>query len=151
MKIFPMQNSSEIVLVDDEDYERFKHLRFYLNSKGYAQSTRYRTKMLHRMIMKCPKNKTVHHIDHNPRNNQKENLMILSMGDNLALSRRRPSRCSYRNVRRHGKFFRCRVTFDNKSITSKRFNTAFQAAVEAQNLYSIYRPDLDIDFVWRSN
>lgn len=93
-KIFPLKNfkmpNDRIVLVDDDDYEKFKKFNWsgdlyacrktgkYLGNYKY----KWKTIWLHREIMSCPKDQTVDHINGNTLDNRKENLRICSFKEN---------------------------------------------------------------------
>ena len=74
-------------IVDDADYERLMERNWYKNNKGYAYNPVKKETddeyLMHRAIMKAPKGFDVHHINHNPLDNRKENLLICTHRENL--------------------------------------------------------------------
>ena len=67
-------------LVDDEDFERVKHLPWRVQTgKGYVIATVY----LHRLVMKAADGLTVDHTNSNKLDNQKSNLCQMSLQDNI--------------------------------------------------------------------
>jgi hypothetical protein len=79
-----------IALVDDEDYERINHSKWWPRKDGnaiYARSM-YRTgtvrkfHKMHNLILHCPKGMQTDHIDGNGLNNQKANLRIVNHREN---------------------------------------------------------------------
>ena len=82
--------SGEIVLVDDEDYEKVSKYHWYIRRRKYVsyarrivirKGVRY-TEFMHRLIMDCPDDMIVDHINHNGLDNRKENLRICTQSDN---------------------------------------------------------------------
>ena len=74
--------------VDKDDYERFvKGYKFMMNNYGYVlySSTKdgLNNKKLHRVILDCPDDMFVDHINHNPLNNSRSNLRIVTNQQNL--------------------------------------------------------------------
>lgn len=64
-------------LFDLEDYDLIKQYCWTKNSKGYIVSGSVQPLiLLHRLIMKCPKEQVVDHINHNILDNRKSNLRI---------------------------------------------------------------------------
>lgn len=86
-----MVNKKGIVnytLVDDEDFEKFGHLKWFVNPYGYVIHTvnspqvLYKRKVtaifLAREIMNCPKGLEVDHINRDKLDNRKQNLRIVT-------------------------------------------------------------------------
>lgn len=79
--------------VDTEDFKKIAGYKwmilFHPQINGfYVQAQRKTGKKnskigIHRVIMNCPKNKVVDHIDRNPLNNRKENLRICTHRQNM--------------------------------------------------------------------
>lgn len=85
-------------IVDDEDYEMIMSLSpWYVLKKTKKSKTNYAVRntfseekygkrqsiRMHRLIMKCPPDKTVDHINGNGLDNRKENLRICNSEENL--------------------------------------------------------------------
>jgi hypothetical protein len=69
-------------LIDDEDFELVSQRKWY-SAKGYAVSNDSERVKMHRIVMNPPADKFVDHIDRNPLNNQKNNLRIVGMEENI--------------------------------------------------------------------
>lgn len=79
--------------VDKDDYELVKNYTWYINSKGYVatrskKNDKKYTMFLHRLLMNLDKTENYHeeeveHIDRNPLNNRKSNLMIKKHSENM--------------------------------------------------------------------
>jgi len=89
------------VLVDD-DYNYTNTIRLLKNGYVCFKSGDLRDQYLHRVIMNCPHDKQIDHINHNPLDNRKENLRICTRREN-ALNRGRPKNSStgYKGVHRY--------------------------------------------------
>jgi hypothetical protein len=77
------------VIVSPEDIDRLKAYRWHVNRDGYVR--RYqdrRTIFLHREIMEAQPGQEVHHINHNPLDNRRENLRVLSHGEHARIHSR---------------------------------------------------------------
>lgn len=86
----------DTVLVDDEDFEFVRKLPWRVLKKGYVVATVY----LHRLVMNAPPDKTVDHKNEVKLDNQKSNLEVKTMKENLYATI-----CRGRNPRtpKHGK------------------------------------------------
>lgn len=71
------------VIVDDDDYEKYNHLRWHLSSTGYAvRRNNGITTRLHRLIMNCPDNLVVDHLNGNPLDCRKSNMRVCTQSEN---------------------------------------------------------------------
>ncbi len=86
MKIITL-NSGEICKVDDDDFEGLASQKWYL-SGGYAISGIGRKKM-HRAILNAKPGELVDHINHDKLDNQKCNLRIVNLCENIHNQRKR--------------------------------------------------------------
>lgn len=79
-----------IVLVDDDDFDRCKQYAWYINHLGYInhKSHTHGSIGIQRLIMNAPKGMVVDHIDGNPLNNQKSNLRICTQEQNTHNSKK---------------------------------------------------------------
>lgn len=80
-------NKGKIVLVDDEDFDKVSSLTWYCTHNGYAINELIRNKkrtrtLMHRMLLDCPAEKIIDHINSNKLDNRKENLRICSRAEN---------------------------------------------------------------------
>ena len=78
------------ILIDLEDIEKVKKYHWYsridtANNNFYAlaHGEKDKTILLHRLIMKCPNNKVIDHINHNGLDNRKCNLNICEHFENM--------------------------------------------------------------------
>lgn len=73
------------VIVDDDDYEKFKGKSWHLLVGRYAANGH---DYLHRLIMKAPKGMDVDHLDHNTLDCRKKNLRVVSHAENCRNTKR---------------------------------------------------------------
>ena len=148
MKTLPVYYKNRIVgttQVDDSDYESLKDRRWCLAALrgGYArQSTsearrRGESRYLHRVILR-PRQSwlVVDHIDHNPLNNQRSNLRVLTRADNVR-HRRGPQKNNshgHLGVHPHAQSggWCARITVNKK--TYARYSKTLEGAIEARRL-----------------
>lgn len=83
-------NTGSIFLVDAEEWEKIKKLTWHEGANGYIQSKNRTTPfmLLHRIIASPKEGLVVDHINHNKRDNRKENLRVCTYSDN-ALNRKK--------------------------------------------------------------
>lgn len=76
-------NTKNKFYVDLEDFDKIKDYCWYETKQGYI-ANKYTSSilLLHRLIMNCPSDKVVDHIDHNTLNNCKKNLRVCSQKEN---------------------------------------------------------------------
>lgn len=67
-------------LIDLDDLDKIKDLKWHLNH-GYARNNKIGS--LHRLVMDCPDDMVIDHINHNPLDNRKSNLRICTQQQNL--------------------------------------------------------------------
>ena len=67
-------------LIDLDDLDKVKDLKWHLNH-GYVRNNEIGS--LHRLVMDCPENMVIDHINHNPLDNRKSNLRICTQQQNL--------------------------------------------------------------------
>ena len=105
MKYLPL-NQGEFTIVDDEDFYRFQNVKLWKKSGkrfgGYALMWFLgRETRLHRLIINCPRNFEVDHINGNRLDNRKENLRICSHAENcINVSKRKNVTSQYLGVSR---------------------------------------------------
>lgn len=92
-------NTSLLAQVDEDDFRRFNGFNWILNENGYVvtDSAKPRRRLgvacklrLHRLILACPEDRDVDHINGNKLDNRKANLRICTRSQNLM--NRRPNR-----------------------------------------------------------
>lgn len=110
------------LLLDEED----KYLLQYhimINRNGARIGRLY----LHRLIMKCPKNLVVDHINGNPLDNRKKNLRICTRLEN-SKNRKINKGIKYKGVRMKNEKYEARIRVNNKDIYLGRYLTEIEAA-----------------------
>lgn len=71
------------VLVDDDDYKKYNHLRWHLSDTGYAvRRNNGETARLHRLIMNCPEGLVVDHLNGDRLDCRKSNMRICTQEEN---------------------------------------------------------------------
>lgn len=75
-------NTNEPFYFDLEDYDKIKDYCWFVNSEGYIVGGKKSIK-IHRLIMNCPSNKVIDHINHNKADNRKYNLRICNQSQNI--------------------------------------------------------------------
>jgi hypothetical protein len=86
---------NQIVLIDEEDYDLVNGFnKWKLTKQGYPQSRKMINRKttytyMHRLIVNCPKNMQVDHINGNKLDNRKSNLRICFHADNCK-NRKKP-------------------------------------------------------------
>ena len=118
-------------LIDLEDVDKVKDIKWYL-SHGYAKNSNSNL-LIHRLVMDCPDDKVVDHINHNRLDNRKSNLRICTHQQNMMNSGKRQSNTGYTGVYWFdvtGKYV-VKIGLNKKSIHIGYFDTLEQA-IEAR-------------------
>ena len=124
-------SNGEPFIFDVEDYEKIKDIHWYINKNGYVVSTIYRQ---HRLIMDCPDNMIVDHINHNKADNRKCNLRITTQSENsrnVALRKNNKSGVTGVYWSNHFNKWIAKITIDKKESTLGMFDV-FEEAVTAR-------------------
>lgn len=72
------------VILDDEDFEKYKNIKWHLLDDRYAANGHT---YLHRLIMNAPKGKVVDHLNHNTLDCRKKNMRVVTQSENCKNSR----------------------------------------------------------------
>lgn len=95
----------EGVLVDEEDRRFEPMFQWHISNWGYChgikqENGKKKRLLLHRLIMNCPGNMVVDHINHNTLDNRKHNLRVVTQRENSVHQRtyNRKSLSGHRNV-----------------------------------------------------
>ena len=132
-------SQGKVAIVDDEDYEYLNQWKWYVvnnRRNSYAirlarDSNNKRMHIwMHREVTNAPKGLCVDHKDHNGLNNQKSNLRICTLSQNLANQRAR-SKTGLKGVWIYeGRIMACigRTPNSNKSTHLGTFKTLEEAA-----------------------
>lgn len=118
MKTLKANNSEELILLDDEDYERVAALKWRFSGEAvqrfYYESNKLVSISIAAFIMQQP-DTMFDHIDRNPLNNQKNNLRMCNHSQN-GMNRTKRNNCSSKYK---GVYWNKR---DKKWISSIRLN-----------------------------
>jgi hypothetical protein len=133
-------------LIDEDDFERFKHYRIGISFDGFCFVPRISIKgkcfFLHRVIMDCPKGLVVDHINHNTLDNRKENLRICTYTQNKMNSQKHNFNTSskYKGVYRQKNCirFNAMITVNKKHIYLGGFENEIDAAIAYNNAALIH-------------
>jgi hypothetical protein len=121
----------KVAIVDDEDFEylnqwkwhAIKSINTYYAVRCSWINGKDHTRIMHRIIMNNPINKSIDHINHNGLDNRKENLRICTCREN-SINRLKPNPTGYCGVSKHGRKFRSRIWINGKICTIGTFLTA---------------------------
>lgn len=141
MKEIPL-TKGYVALVDDDDYAYLSKFKWYW-STGYAvrdvwyPERKYKAKILmHREILRFPKQYLIDHINMNGTDNRKENLRLASKAENQRHQKvRSHNKTGYKGVsvdyrRKEGsKRYRSRINVDGVKYELGLFRTPEEAAV----------------------
>ena len=127
---------SKETFIDSEDYEKIKSYNWYYHSSGYAACKQkinniWKTILLHRVIMNCPNNKQIDHINGNGLDNRKENLRICTHAENGRNTKKRKGTTSkYKGIYWYKALSKwsVRIRFNYKWIFIGYFNDEKEAA-----------------------
>jgi hypothetical protein len=135
MKRILLINSDKEVFVDDEDFEGVSEYQWRLRSDGYIQgssSINRKNIMLHRLILRTPVGFDTDHINHNLRDNRRENLRIATHSQNLANGlKRRDGSSQFKGVRWHKerRKWQARIGYKGKNFHLGLFKSEKEAAI----------------------
>ena len=138
MKIIYIKSANRFCYVDNDDYEKFGHLTFYMNDTGYAiHGEKINRKMkhsrLHRLITNAPKGVEVDHINGHTLDNRKSNLRLSTRSKQMQNTKMYDNNTSgLKGVcwhKQREKWY-ARISFNKKTISLGLFNS-FENAAEA--------------------
>jgi Rieske Fe-S protein len=129
MKQIMLSNSSEVALVDDDDYELAMKFSWYIDSNGYVAAV----VKLHSLVMPSPDR--TDHVNQNPLDNRRENLRHATRAQNRANTKtNRNNKSGFKGVSirqdsgRKNKF-EASIRFDGSSKHLGCFPTAEEAGM----------------------
>jgi hypothetical protein len=134
-----MSNIPELVLIDEEDRSKLEAMgKWHITSKGYCKKgKRIKDKVIdihmHRVIMNCPDDMFVDHINHDPLDNRKCNLRIVTIKQN---NWNRKSVKGYSWSKQANKWW-AKIIVNNKLIHIGYYNTE----EEAHNAYLLAKKE----------
>jgi len=130
-------------VVSQQDFSQLNKHRWYLDKRGYVTTRIWKnghrtTVRMHRLILNCPKGKQVDHINHNPLDNQRENLRICTRLQNSQHRLKMPNTLyPYKGVRQKFNKWKAYITYKDKQYHIGYFDTIEQAAL-AYDLWATY-------------
>ena len=134
--------SGEIILVDNEDYERLSEHKWY-KLKGARCTTTYAFNpaigLMHRYIMKPPDSMQIDHIDGDGLNNQKSNLRIANQTQQNANQKKSKNKTSrYKGVHISKGKYRAQITVYGNVIRLGYYEDEREAAIVYNNAAKKY-------------
>jgi hypothetical protein len=121
-----------ILVLDTQDYDRFKDRTIHFDSDGYAYyidaGAPAFKRALHREILGNPANLFVDHRDGNRLNLTRENLRVATVGQNNK-NRSGWSKHGVKGTEQHKSRWKARIISDGIRYNIGRFKTKFEAAV----------------------
>ena len=122
-------------LIDLEDVDKVKGYKWCLKNSGHVHNHDIH---LHRLIMDCPDDMVVDHINHNTLDNRKSNLRRWTQRQNMM-----NKKCTGVSWDNKSKKWRARITYKNKQIHLGMFDNkeeALEARRQAEiDLFGKYR------------
>lgn len=134
MKEIPLVGKNGVgkfVLVDDDDYIKYKDSRIHCSNYGYPQLTiNGKVHLLHRVVTNAQKGMEVDHINHNTYDCTKQNLRVCTKSQNQM---NKVPRKKYKNVH---KFYKCdtwnvNIRIDGKDVYRASFDSEEEASYAA--------------------
>jgi hypothetical protein len=113
--------------IDEEDFPLIKGYGIFRIGNGYAMINKG-AKLIHRIVMGLEKgdNRQIDHIDANKLNNCKDNLRIVTRGQNEHAKKKKSVRGVQKRV---GRGFRARITINRKEFYLGTFETEREACM----------------------
>lgn len=129
IKLYNMKNIEVAeAIIDTEDYDKCKALKWYLTGAGYVMSGH--SPFLHRLVL--GKKRRIDHKDGNPLNNRKNNLRVCTNAENCRNAKLSASNTSgYKGVswNKAQQKWTADITFNYKHIYLGAFTEVEQAAI----------------------
>lgn len=123
--------------VDQSDEWIFKKYHWFTNHNGYLEAVErecHKKVLIHRLIVGCPNDMIVDHIDGNPLNNRKSNLRIVTRSQNCMnreLHSNNTSSITGVNFHKQSSKWNARIMVNNKRISLGLYDN-FDDAVAAR-------------------
>lgn len=130
--------SGKAVLIDQDDWDRVKHIKWRIYGTGYAinhtrRGGKTKNTMLHRLILgEIPDGLVVDHINRNKLDNRRSNLRLVTHTENcLNQSKRRESASRHKGVARRGDRWQVVIRIEGKLKWIGSYETEEEAAAVA--------------------
>lgn len=122
MKTIPVHNTKDVVIVDDDIFEKVKNYRWTSSTGGYVKRTvktekGWRNLKIHHVVLPVKDGFVVDHINFNKLDNRRENLRYLTNSEN---SYRKPfyknNTSGYKGVIKRKNRWIAQIKYKNKQI-----------------------------------
>jgi len=151
-------SQEKVALVDDDDYQRLIKINWYAHKQRkihYALCHKTNedgsrgTEYMHRIIMKCPTNKVIDHINGDGLDNRKENLRIVSSRENCLNNVHKEKSSRYSGVAWHksSKGWQSSIRYNGKFCYLGVFKNEFDAAIAYRVAYQVLIGDIPDDII----
>lgn len=136
----PLSNSDLKALIDDQDFERVKEIKWCLEIDGAAAGWCKKTKkkvLMHRLIMSAGPGVEVDHRNHSRLDNQKYNLRIGTKAQNGYNARKEPNTLSrFKGVSWHKKAGKWYAYIGGGKLSKRKHLGMFDAEEDAAMAYN---------------
>lgn len=126
------------VLLDSDDYEKFKDIKWSISPKGYVCAPG--TLKIHRLVTQCPAGLQVDHINGNKLDNRKSNLRICTNSQNqfnIKTRRRKYGylKGAYKKVGAKGRIWWSQILIPESNPKKLKYLGSFYTEQEAHEAY----------------
>lgn len=128
----PCKNEYFISYLDSDDFNKYKNYNISKSDTGYVRiSIKGKKYKLHRLIMDCPDNKIIDHLNGNKLDNRKINLRICSYKEN---ARNQNYITKYSNIlMTKSGFYKAYICVNNKQINLGTYKILLDAQIAVNN------------------
>lgn len=143
-------------IIDKEDYDKLKNIRWRLDGGGYAinNSNKKETLYIHRIINNTPSNMFCDHIDKNKLNCKKENLRTVTHQlncINVGKKSNNTSGVKGINWNKRNQKWRSRITLNNTEINLGEYTNYLDAVKSRANAELIYFGEYSSNYNFNTN
>lgn len=127
-------------IIDLDDVDKAKDIKWCMTHNGYV-SNRHSKQLLHRLVMNCPDDMVIDHINHNRLDNRKSNLRVCTQHQNninKSFMSNNTSGVIGVHWNKSNNKWRSRIKYNGRQIHLGYFNTkeeAIQARINAEIEY----------------
>jgi hypothetical protein len=149
MKEINLINSNDVAIVDDDDFELINTIKWYEHVGGYVYgSLKGKQIYMHRFINDTPTGFQTDHINHNRKDNRKENLRTCTSSQNQSNKELINNSTGYRGVtydkRKKSKPYQARIKINKYHKHIGLFKTPEEAAMEYNVWAYIYHGEFAV-------